>query len=379
MKLLAYLTALFLVVASPSVQAWTLTHEDGPKVSGVKQRMVVLFDGTTQTLLWSPTLEADKPGRVTILFAIPTPPSKVERLPETAVLDFEKLAQVSWVSAAKKRSDEPKEVETGAVIASKDLKISVLTAQGEAAGGALEKLLGDLTLDGPSAKALGIYLKANWTFAAVSWDCIPGVQTLAPLRFDFTSPAAIMPLKAMSDLGNAWVFVVDSTQLPHDVERDLERAGFEVALDRREIGPNPKQSAWISGLTSFYANTLPAGPKDLFLERFSAQRGFLSTLIVEDPAKAAQKWKMEPYVGPRGQTLEAPTIEVTIPEPQQSAPDSDVGAPEPSSALEEPLVPESVSEALSDAAELDWTVILGAMGLMFFLTVVAVVQIRRRL
>ncbi|MEZ4462150.1 MAG: hypothetical protein R3E66_21000 [bacterium] len=382
MKTLASLTTLIVLAASATAQAWTLTPENGPSVTGVTQRLVVLHDGSTQTLLWSPTVDVSTAGRVTLLFAIPAPPSKVERLGPTAVEEIEKVAQISFLSAAKKRGDEPAVAPQGAVVGSKELSVNTLTSQGDAAKAALDTLLGDMGLKGPSSKELAPYVADNWSFAAISWDAKPGVQTLGPLRIDFQAPVGVLLLKSLADLGGtAQVFVLSGTPLADAAERELTRNGFEIAADRRKLGPNPKRSTWVSGQTSFYIRNLSINPKNLFLERFSVQRGFVTTLIVEDVAKAAKRWKTEPHLGDAKTDLRSADVEVVAPSaPAEQASDADAGGADAGVApTGEPVIPEGVSDALSDAWALDWTMILGVVGVLFFLTAVTVVQVRRRL
>jgi hypothetical protein len=121
------------------------------------------------------------------------------------------------------------------------------------------------------------------------------------------------------------------------------------------------------------------------LERFEVQRGFVAAFVLEDLSKAARKWKTEPFAAAGKTPLKMETVEAVAPpaveESDQGAGDAgvgaDVGVSEPEPALDAPLA--EVSDVLGEAGELDWTMILGGVGVLFLLTVVTVVQVRRRL
>jgi len=377
MKFQTALIPLMCLLMPSSTLAWTPTAEGGPKVSGIQQKMVVFHGDGKQTLLWSPTVEVDKDGKATIVFALPAPPSKVARLGKDAIEDLGKVVQLSYLNSAKKRGDESGTLDTGESIPSGTLEIHTLVTQGEAAQTGLSELLTELGLPHIESKELKFHVQNNWTFAAITWDAKAGVQTLAPLRFDFESAAPILPLMSLRDLGGSvQTFFFSAAEMSSTAESNLEKSGFTFAVDRRKIGPNPKRNMWIMGQSSFYLRNLPIAPKALLSERISTQRAFAQVAIVDDLSKAAKRWKSEPFAGDPGVSLESPTIEAVEPPPSE-IPQTDMGfaAHNEDEMLE---VPPEVAEMLGDAADVDWTMVCGVIGLVFFLGAVTVVQVRRR-
>ncbi len=376
MKFQTALVSLIYLLMPASVLAWTPAADDGPKVSGIQQKMVVLHNDGQETLFWSPTVDVDKAGKATIVLALPTPPSKVARLGKDSIDDLAKIVQVSWLSSAKKRGDESDVVDPGESIPSGTLEIHTLTTQGEAAETSLSELLLELGLPQIDSKDLKFHVQNNWTFAAITWDAKVGRQTLAALRFDFESAAPVLPLMALRDLGGSvQSFFFSAAEMSTIAESNLEKSGFTFAVDRRKIGPNPKRSMWIIGQSSFYLRNLPLAPKSLLSERISTQRAFARVAIIEDLAKTSRKWKSEPVAGDPEVSLMSPTIEAAAPPPQEVR-ETDMGFASTDDTMVE--VPPEVAEMLDEAADVDWTLVCGAIGLVFFLGAVTVVQVRRR-
>jgi hypothetical protein len=375
MKFEIALVSAFCILTPIAAMAWTPVA-DGPRVSGIQQKMVVFHNDGKETLFWSPTVDVDKDGKATIVFALPTPPTKVSRLGKESIEDLAKVVQVSWLDSAKKRGDESSDDDTGEVIPSGTLEIHTLTTQGVEAESSLSDLLTELSLPGIDVKDLKYHVQNNWTFAAVSWDAKAGRQTLAPLRIDFESAAPVLPLMALKGQGGSvQAFFFSAGEMSDVAEMNLEKFGFTFAVDRRKIGPNPKKSMWIMGQSSFYLRNLPIAPKTLLAEHISAQRVFARVAVLGDLSKASKRWKGEPFAGDPDVSLESSTVEAIVPSDQE-VPETDMGfVPSESESTE---VPPEVAEMLSDAADVDWTLVCGAIGLVFFLGAVTVVQVRRR-
>ncbi len=376
MKFQFALVSVFCVLTPVAAIAWTPVAEGGPRVSGIQQKMVVFHQDGKETLFWSPTVDVDKDGKATIVFALPTPPTKVARLGKDSIEDLEKVVQLSWLDSAKKRGDESAAEDGGESIPSGTLEIHTLTTQGVEAESSLSELLTELSLPGIGAKDLKYHVQKNWTFAAVSWDAKAGRQTLAPLRFDFESAAPVLPLMSLRDLdGSVQAIFFSAGEMSEVAEKNLAKSGFTFAVDRRKIGPNPKKSMWILGQSSFYMRNLPIVPKTLLAEQISAQRVFARVAVLGGLSKASKRWKGEPFAGDPGVSLESPTVEAIMPSDQEVQ-ETDMGfAPSEDESTE---VPPEVAEMLSDAADVDWTLVCGAIGLVFFLGAVTFVQVRRR-
>ncbi len=376
MKFQLALVSAFCILTPLNAMAWTPVAEGGPRVSGIQQKMVVFHNEGKETLFWSPTVDVDKDGEATLVLALPTPPTKVSRLGKDSIEDLAKVVQVSWLESAKKRGDESAAEDMGEIIPSGTLRIHTLTTQGVDAESGLAELLTELSLLGIEAKDLKYHVQKNWTFAAVSWDAKAGRQTLAPLRIDFESAAPVLPLMALRDLGGSVQALFFSAAEMSDVaEMTLEKSGFTFAVDRRKIGPNPKKSMWLLGQSSFYLRNLPIAVKTLLAEQITTQRVFARVAILSDLSKASKRWKGEPFAGDPDVSLESPTVEAIMPSDPEVQ-ETDMGFARPEGEL--PEVPPEVAEMLSDAADVDWTLICGAIGLVFFLGAVTVVQVRRR-
>lgn len=376
MKFQIALVSVLCILTPVAAIAWTPAADGGPRVSGVQQKMVVFHNDGKETLFWSPTVDVDKDGKATIVFALPSPPTKVSRLGKDAIEDLAKVVQLSWLDSAKKRGDDDGAEDTGEVIPSGTLEIHTLTTQGVDAESSLSDLLKELSLPAIDAKDLKYHVQKNWTFAAVSWDAKAGRQTLAPLRIDFESAAPVLPLMALRDLGGSvQALFFGAAEMSDVAQKNLEKSGFTFAVDRRKIGPNPKKSMWIMGQSSFYLRNLPIAPKTLLAEHISVQRAFARVAVLGDLSKGSKRWKGEPFAGDPEVSLESATVEAIMPSDQEVQ-ETDMGFAPPEG--ESTQVPPEVAEMLSDAADVDWTLVCGAIGLVFFLGAVTVVQVRRR-
>lgn len=356
---------------------WVPEREGAPKVEGHSQTLLVMHDGQKQTMLWSATVNADATGKAALVFAIPTPPEKVQRLPLAQLDEATKVAQLSWLDTAKKRGDADGSDLRGALVGPDALSVHTLTTQGAEAAVGLNNMLADLGLGAVPEKTLKPWADLNWTFAAVSWEAKQGMHTLPVLRMDFTSPVPVFPLGSIALDGRADVFQWSATAFDDEHLKLLEKSGFAIAVDRRSLGPNPKKSVWVVGQSSFYLRNLQIGPKSLFLERLSAQRGFVMAGVVADLSKTRKKWKLDPFLGDAKANLEAPTVVAAIPEPPSRTPDAGVQPDAGEQNVQAPLVPEELGEVLEGAGDLDWTMIMGAAGLVFFFGAVMAVQVRR--